>query len=284
LREELQRVTVVIVTYNSAHCVDGLLPLLLECPHVIVSDNGSEDGTIAAFRAKAPHVQCLEHGQNLGFGAANNKALSQVKTQFSLLINPDCHFEADQLGHLIKQALLYPEAAILAPQILKSNGKPDVNYRWPSLYWSPSGPQADGPICVGFVCGAVMLFCMKNFQDAVFFDEDFFLYYEDDDLCLRLFQQHRPMVVIPHIVATHFNRGSVKGRSPWRSEYWRGYHHAQSKLIFAGKHQSTSAAVRLRRQLMVLTLLALPLRLLAFSPRLIARMVGRWRGLMFYKT
>jgi N-acetylglucosaminyl-diphospho-decaprenol L-rhamnosyltransferase len=220
----------------------------------------------------------------LGFGAANNRALAKVTTPFALLLNPDCHLDVQQLRLLLDRAKDFPEAAVLAPQILKSNGQADVNYRWPNLLWRSKGAQAEGPICVGFVCGAVMLFRLDAFAPTGFFDEDFFLYYEDDDLCWRLFQQKKPIVVIPDITATHFNRGSVKGKSPWRSEYLRGYHHAQSKLIFSAKHQSTSAAARLRRQLMVLTLLALPLRLLAFSPRLIARMVGRWRGLMSYKT
>ncbi|MEZ5701987.1 MAG: hypothetical protein R3E42_08550 [Burkholderiaceae bacterium] len=77
-----------------------------------------------------------------------------------------------------------------------------------------------------------------------YFDEHFFLYYEDDDLCLRLFNEHRPIVVQPSVKAVHHSRGSVRGANPWRSEYGRGFHHAQSKLIFAKKHQSGAKALR----------------------------------------
>jgi hypothetical protein len=87
------------------------------------------------------------------------------------------------------------------------------------------------------------------------------------DLCLRFFQARLPMVIVPQVQALHRSRGSVKGKSPWRSEYWRGYHHAQSKLIFARKHSSAAAAERLRRQLIWQTALALPLRVLLFSPK-----------------
>jgi hypothetical protein len=88
------------------------------------------------------------------------------------------------------------------------------------------------------------------------------------------------MVIVPQVQALHRSRGSVKGKSPWRSEYWRGYHHAQSKLIFARKHSSAAAAERLRRQLIWQTALALPLRVLLFSPKLIARMWGRLMGVV----
>jgi N-acetylglucosaminyl-diphospho-decaprenol L-rhamnosyltransferase len=108
----------------------------------------------------------------------------------------------------------------------------------------------------------------------------FFLYYEDDDLCLRFFKAGLPMVVVPSVQALHRSRGSVKGKSPWRSEYWRGYHHAQSKLIFSAKHTSPEAAQRLRRQLIWQTALTLPLRVMFFSPKLIARMWGRLMGVL----
>ena len=278
----LQNVTVVVVTYNSAHCIAALVPLLQQCPHVVFSDNGSHDDTVQQANALLPHTIVLAHGQNLGFGSANNRALAQVKTPFAFLLNPDCLMQPQALAQLVQEASHYPEAALLVPQLLKASGQLDVNYRWPHVLWRSKGPQADGPTCVGFVCGAAMLFRMQAFSATVFFDEDFFLYYEDDDLCLRLFKRQQTIVVLPHIVATHYNRGSVKGKHPWRSEYLRGYHHAQSKLIFATKHISPLKAKHQRTQLLLTTAIALPFRVLAFSPKLIARMWGRFVGLLHW--
>jgi GT2 family glycosyltransferase len=124
-----------------------------------------------------------------------------------------------------------------------------------------------------------MLFRMTHFRSIGFFDERFFLYYEDDDLCLRLFQAGKPMLLVPQVRATHRSRGSSRGNKPWRNEYGRGFHHAQSKLTFVAKHRSRSEALQLRRRLLLTTSLALPLRTLVFAPRLIARMAGRWMGL-----
>lgn len=273
-------VTVVVVTYNSAHCLPMLAPLLSVCPHVVISDNGSDDATATQAQALWPHATVLAHGRNLGFGAANNRALAQVQTPLALLLNPDCEMTPLALRALLEAAEHFPDAAVVAPQLMASEDRAEVNYRWPSAYWTSRGGAAEGPLCVGFVCGAVMLLRMERMASTGFFDERFFLYYEDDDLCLRLFQARLPMVLCPEVKVLHRSRGSVRGRSPWRSEYLRGYHHAQSKLIFLNKHESLQAARRLRTQLIWTTTLALPLRVILFSPKLVARMWGRWRGLL----
>ncbi len=280
----LNQVTVVVVTHHSAHCLAGLNALLSHCPNIIVSDNASNDGTPEQAQALWPQARVLSHPNNLGFGAANNRALSRVTTPLAFLLNPDCEMTPEALLALMAAADAMPEAALLAPQLVTGKGQAEVNYRWPHTLWTSRGPEADGPICVGFVCGAAMLFRMERFATVGFFDERFFLYYEDDDLCLRLFNARLPLVLVPGIKALHRSRGSVKGRSPMKSEYVRGFHHAQSKLIFEQKHGSLARAVSQRRTLLWTTSLALPLRALLFSPKRLARMVGRWMGLLRWKA
>ena len=274
----LADVTVIVVTYNSAHCLPALQPLLAHCPHVILFDNASQDDTLAQAAQRLPDAQLIACPQNLGFGAANNRALAQVRTPFALLLNPDCELGIEHLQQLLDVSAQFPEAAVVAPQLADARGRAEVNYRWPSTHWVSKGAAASGPICVGFLCGAAMLLRLQVCAPVGFFDERFFLYYEDDDLCLRLFQAQLPMLLVPEVQVVHRSRGSVKSGSPWRSEYGRGYHHAQSKLIFAAKHQGLDAARALRTRLVWQTLLALPLRMVAFSPRLTGRMWGRLRG------
>jgi len=172
----------------------------------------------------------------------------------------------------------------VAPQLLQADGAPEVNYRWPHLLWHSQGAAVtDGPACVGFICGAATLLRMAAFGGH-FFDEQFFLYYEDDDLCTRLFNQRQAMVIDPSATATHRSRGSVRGKNPLRSEYLRGYHHAQSKLIYTGKYQNLHVARQQQRKLLWGTALTLPLRVLTFNLRLLARMWGRFRGVTDWKT
>lgn len=280
---DLNDVTVIVVSFNSAHCMPRLGELLRDFPHVSIVDNGSEDDTAHAVAEHLPQALWLPQGRNLGFGAANNRALALVQTPFALMLNPDCELDTQSVRALLAVADQFPEAAMVAPQLMQAHGKPEVNYRWPADRWKSSGPAATGTCCVGFICGAAILARMSLFTPDDWFDERFFLYYEDDDLCLRLFQKQRSLLLAPQIHATHRSRGSVRGKHPWRHEYVRGYHHAQSKLIFASKHQGIDQARAQRSRLLLETVLALPLRLLLPSPRLVTRMWGRLCGLIQWK-
>jgi hypothetical protein len=75
----------------------------------------------------------------------------------------------------------------------------------------------------------------------------------------------------------------VRGKSPLRSEYLRGYHHAQSKLIYTSKYQNTQLAKVQRNKLLWQTAAALLIRLMVPSPRHVARMIGRMAGLWRYQ-
>lgn len=271
--------TVIVVTYNSAHCVPALAHGLRTLSRVIVVDNASDDDTVVCVRAQIPQAQVLINAVNLGFGAANNRALQQVQTRHALLLNPDCLPDEAFLAGMVHAARRFPDAAILAPHLLRRQGEVEVSYRWPATHWTSSGPEAQGPCSVGFVCGAVMLLNMPVMRRIGFFDETFFLYYEDEDLCQRVFLAQCDIVLVPEVTIAHLSRGSVRGRSPLKSEYLRGFHHAQSKIIFERKYFGAAAAGRLRLKTWALALLALILRLLLPQPRYLARLFGRVVGL-----
>jgi N-acetylglucosaminyl-diphospho-decaprenol L-rhamnosyltransferase len=275
----LDDLTIVIVTYNSAHCIPALANGLRSVSRVIVVDNASDDDTEVCVRAQIPQALIVSNTSNLGFGAANNQALRQVQTRYALLLNPDCLPDEAFFDGIVGAANLFPGAAVIAPHLLRRHGHIELSYRWPATHWKSTGPEAAGPCSVGFVCGAVMLLNMDAMSEVGFFDEAFFLYYEDEDLCQRVFLSRRDIVVIPDVSILHLSRRSVKGQSPLRSEYLRGYHHVQSKLLFECKYFGISAASRLRwKTLMLAWLLVLP-RLLLLQPRYLARLAGRIMGL-----
>ena len=130
-QQDLRQVTVVMVTHHSVHCLANQNGLLQHCPNVIISDNASNDGTPDQAKALWPHASVLPHPLNLGFGAANNRALALVSTPFALLLNPDCVITPEALLALISAAHGMPEAALLAPQLLGAKGRLELNYRWP---------------------------------------------------------------------------------------------------------------------------------------------------------
>ena len=278
-RLDADNVTVVMVAYNSAHCLPGLSAGLETMHKIIVVDNASDDDLQTQLPLTLPQASLLRNARNLGFGAANNRALAQVKTPYALLLNPDCLPTKEFLDGLLQTAAEFPDAAIIAPHLIRRNGTPEVSYRWPATHWDSRGPKADGPCCVGFVCGAVMLLNMDVMKRVGYFDETFFLYYEDEDLCQRVFLAGQQIVVVPKVEITHLSRGSVKGPNPLKSEFIRGYHHAQSKLVFERKYFGLAHATRLRWKTLLLALLTLVPRLLLPQPRYLARLFGRIVGL-----
>lgn len=288
LKEDLEfyadeTVTLVTVTYNSAHCLEAIAPIFNQFKHTILVDNASNDLTADLATTLMPQVKLIRNKQNRGFGAANNTALRQVQTQYALLLNPDCLPSKEAAISLVLSAGDFPEAAIIAPHLIRRDGSTEVSYRWPHTKWLSRGPAADGPCCVGFVCGAAMLLNMEVMREIGFFDETFFLYYEDEDLCQRVFNAKREIILVPDVAITHLSRGSVKGRNPLKSEFIRGYHHAQSKLIFEHKHVSASSTAALRWKTLGLAVLTLLPRLLAPQPKYLARLLGRIVGLAVFK-
>ena len=272
--------SVVIVTYNSAHCLPSLSRSLSKIKNIIFVDNASEDKTTESINSFFPQAKIISLEKNLGFGAANNKALTLVQTPYALLLNPDCEIKEDFFSKLITSANKFIDAAIIAPHLISREGSTEINYRWPVTYWKSKGDKADGPCCVGFVCGAVMLIKLTEMKDIGFFDEEFFLYYEDDDLCQRVFKHKKQIILDPALEVIHYSRGSVKGGSPLKHEFIRGFHHAQSKLLFERKYFGERRYQQLKIKTLILAILNLIPRILIPYPRYLARLIGRIAGLL----
>jgi N-acetylglucosaminyl-diphospho-decaprenol L-rhamnosyltransferase len=273
----LSDITVVVVTHNSAHCIAPLAAGLDASMPMIVIDNASDDATREAVQRELPHATFVANKVNRGFGAANNQAIAAATTPYVLLVNPDCTLDTQALDVLRRCAHDHPQAAMVGPQLLDRRGEVDVNYRWASTGWTSRGPGADGALCVGFMTGACMLIRTAPLRAIGGFDEAFFLYYEDDDLCLRL-QTRGALIVEPRARVTHHGRGSVGGRSRVRSEFVRGYHHIQSKFLFAHKHLGGAPSAPVRMRYMVLAVLESLMRMVVFDLARGARAWGRARG------
>lgn len=279
----LDDITVIVVTYNSAHCIPALAESLSLIPQVVIVDNASEDDIAERVARDLPNATLVRNSRNLGFGAANNIALRMARTSHALLLNPDCLPSQEFFSGILNAADSFPDAAIIAPHLIRRGGDIEVSYRWPNTLWPSQGPAAAGPACVGFVCGAAMLFNLRAMDDVGFFDERFFLYYEDEDLCQRVFRKKKQIVLVPDVKVQHLSRSSVRGPSPYRSEFIRGFHHAQSKLIFAAKHVNEAHANRLWGKTLMLALASLVFRLLVPFPRYLSRLLGRICGLVAFR-
>lgn len=182
------RVTVVTVTWRSASTIPGFLAAFPAGMPVILVDNASPDETIEAARAARPDVRILVNDSNLGFGAACNIGLEAAETELVLLANPDSRLSGDAIARLVAAADAFPAQRIVAPLLLDAEGRPvrSWNAAQPRRRFLPRDrdgePWPEGPVCVAFASGACLLL---RSADRLRFDERFFLFYEDDDLCAR---------------------------------------------------------------------------------------------------
>jgi N-acetylglucosaminyl-diphospho-decaprenol L-rhamnosyltransferase len=274
----LDRVTVIIVTYNSEHCIESLAKAIGRCPHVVVVDNNSQDQTKERVKRHLPKSILIPQKENVGFGAANNRGLAVVQTEFCVLLNPDCQPENRAFEKLVDTADQFPNASLIAPQLINRNGKRDQSYRWDSSKWESTGPVADEVACIGFASGACLLIRTESLKSIGGFDENYFLYYEDEDLCLRLNKFCGPLIVSPKAIAHHQSRRSTSKNHLIKAEFLRGYHHIQSKFYFTLKHRNEKVKAIGKIKYAAFSLLELAIRLLAFDFPRATRSAGRIAG------
>lgn len=274
LRPWEREITPVLVAYNSASILPWSLAALTSCKHLIVVDNNSHDATREVVTKLAKQALVIAAGQNLGFGRANNLALDLVETPFALLINPDAQLREGALEALWTAACRYPDAAILAPVIFDSEGVQGASFHdgsEESARLKPVVPAGD--LCVNFVSGAAMLLNLSNMRSIGFFDPWYFLYGEDDDLCIRIRRAGRPIIVVAAAAAEHHTRES--SAPSFRTTFRRAYCMTLSKFYITRKYQGLIPYYKMIMRIGIGSLLALPIHLVVLRAERALRMAGR---------
>lgn len=224
--------------------IGGLLDSLPPALPLIVVDNASADDTLAIVAAKRADARVLRNAVGLGYGRAASRGLAEVTTEFALLANPDSLLSEDAIRALVDAADAFPDAAMLSPVHTRADGgnepSHDVDLWKRGRYPRRDGePRPDGPLCAEFLSGAVNLLRMEMLRRIGFFDPEIFLYYEDDDLCLRLRQAGYSLVLVPSSEVVHLDGGSVR-TSP--AYYWEKFWHiAWSRVYVEGKYRGRGA-------------------------------------------
>ena len=221
---------------------------------IIVVDNGSVDNTRNLIQRDFPTVRIIESGINEGFGRANNRGLAEVETPYALLINPDALLQTDSLNALVEAAKRYPSAAILAPQLMDQFGVLEANYKR-NAFVRENGPGhailPEGDVCADYVSGAVWLVNMAHLQKIGFFDPRIFLFYEDDDLCLRARAAGYEIVLVEAACAIHV-MGTSSGKDDAPRQFKRQMHMTWARFYLEQKYNGDKAVKLLSRRLRVL--------------------------------
>jgi GT2 family glycosyltransferase len=235
------KLSVVILCWNDLKVIgDCLRSIFTETDstefEVIVSDNGSTDGSIEFIRENYPQVRLIENGRNLRFAKANNVGIRASRGEYVLIMNPDTVIHEDALDTMVKFAEAHPEAGAVGCRVLNSDGSnqesarplPSIRSAWiAALYLKPLGYLSDWfhpgiyvgwkgetQRSVGWLSGCFILLRGDLLRRLGGFDEQFFYYCEDKDLCHRVGEAGYSVIYTPEATITHLGGQSTQGRFP----------------------------------------------------------------------
>ena len=259
----------IVVTYNSARQVERCLSALVEgATEVYVVDNASTDGTSGVVRARFPHVRLIENRENVGFAAAVNQALEQTDADAVLLVNPDCVVPRDMVTALASHLRANPDVGLVAPRLRDEDGHVATSaHPFESLFTvvasrfggslvplrlrralagakrreSYDACRAGGEATsVDWVSGACVAVRGSLFRRLGGLDRGYFMYYEDEELCLQVWKAGFRVVILPDAEAVH--TGGASSSDP--AHVWP--HLYRSLLRFQARHRPhTYGLVRL---------------------------------------
>jgi GT2 family glycosyltransferase len=240
--------TVIILNFNAGNdivaCLDALAAQRRAPGRILLLDNGSHDGSLAAARRGIAHdprlancMELIELPENLGFAAANNRAIAMCDTEFVALLNPDAFPHPDWLEKLLTAAERHPEvAAFGSRQMIDGqtgivDGTGDV-YHMSGLSWRKGHgrPLRDEDLVEREIfapCAAAALYRRSALLEVGGFDERFFCYFEDVDLGFRLRLAGYKAIYVPDAVVDHVGGASSGGK---RSDF--AVYHGHRNLVW----------------------------------------------------
>lgn len=229
-------VTVITVAYHSFGVLPQMAASLPEGVPLVIVDNGADDG-LRGWAAGQGGIRLIVAPCNLGFGVACNLAAAGVQSDLLLFLNPDAQLEPGCLAALVAAAERWPNAVAFGPLLVPPGGRVGFKRRTalaPLDRFAPRGlPETDAPVPV--LSGAAMMVRRQAFEAAGGFDPELFLYFEDDDLSVRLRARGGSLMVVPAARARHTTGGSTPASPALRR--LRGHHYMRSYLHAARKHR-----------------------------------------------
>ncbi|HOG18400.1 MAG TPA: glycosyltransferase family 2 protein [Syntrophales bacterium] len=241
-------VSIVIVSYNTADLIGRCLESVFasrDCrTEVFVADNASADGSTGLIRTGFPQVRLIANADNRGFGAACNQGLSLCRGRYVLFLNPDASLQPDALSRAVSAMDRSPFIGLAGLRILNPDGtlQPSVSYRYPGQRHCRDELQ-DLPGRIACVLGAAMLARADILHGLGGFDEDFFLYGEDQDLCLRIRRKGYEIGYVKEAVAVHIGAQSERSTAPEDLMLRK----IRAEYLFYEKHYRPDTVGRIRK-------------------------------------
>jgi|TARA_B110000967_G_scaffold188466_1_gene211287 N-acetylglucosaminyl-diphospho-decaprenol L-rhamnosyltransferase len=222
--------TVIITTFKSEDKIENCLNSIDSNVKIIVVENSNNKKFQNYIENRYKNAECILTKENLGYGRANNIALKKVKTRYSLILNPDTILSKNSLNNFFSFAEVVKNFAIVAPdqnELEVKNNK----------LKEPRTKEVEQ------VKGFAMFLNMEKFSKIGFFDENFFLYLEEIDLCKRIKKINEKIYIEPKIKVFHHGGSSVNKIFFEEIELTRNWHWMWSLFYFNKKHHNFLSAL-----------------------------------------
>ena len=262
-------ISIVIVNYNVKAFLEQCLMAIERAVRdfaveIFVVDNASVDGSQAMVKKKFPRVRLIENRKNVGFSRANNCALRQVRGRHVLLLNPDTLIQEDALSVLQEYLDRHADVGAAGVKLLNPDGSFQIGSRrglptpWVAFTriiglsrlfprsrifgrYNMTYLDPDTEADVDVLTGSLMYVRREVLEKIGYFDEDYFMYGEDVDLCYRIRLAGWRIVYVPKTQAIHY-----KGESTKKGEMSFVTHFYNAMLIFSRKHFNSRYSLFLR--------------------------------------
>ena len=216
--------TIIITTFKSEDNIEKCLNSIDPSVKVIVVENSSNNIFKRNIENKFSNVDCILTSDNLGYGRANNIGLNKVETNYSLILNPDTVLSNDTLSNFFTIVSENKDFSIIGP--VQSKTEFHLKNNNSKLLKTDK------------VEGFAMFLNMKKFINIGFFDENFFLYLEEIDLCKRVKNRNGEIYIAPNIKIFHMGAKSVNKIFSHQIELTRNWHWMWSLFYFNKKHSN----------------------------------------------
>lgn len=236
--------SIIIINYNTKeltkNCINSVFSNFNNNNfEIILVDNASQDGSVEMLKDNFnERIKIVANNENFGFGPANNQGAKLAKGEYLFLLNSDTIIKSNILNESEKFFSENKEAGIIAPKLFLGDGseQPFAFGNFPKLFnviidkFKSSTPYLNEPFEVEWLSGAALIIRKKLFKQLGGFDEKFFMYFEDIDLCKRVKEINYKVFVNPKISLTH-----LCGKSPSIFTRRKKYYY-DSQNYFYNKH------------------------------------------------
>jgi GT2 family glycosyltransferase len=229
---------IIIVTLSNRKILSECLDSIYKNTHkinfeVIVSDNGSTDGSQGMVKKNYPQVKLIENGKNLGFVKANNIGLKIANAHYSMLLNDDTLVKDSALDKMVEFMNNHPEAGACGAKLLNIDG---TIQRQGGIFGKKSW-KAQKPVPVDFVIGAALLVRKTVIEKVGLLDENLFFYNEDLDWCRCIRKGGWKIYLLPQAEIIHY--GGYSSKKTLNSKLFvEGF---KGGLYFCRKHYGEAA-------------------------------------------